>query len=74
MTVDKLGQKLKEMCHNAHKGEKVTMIYLFGITYHFEIKEVGIKQIIEQSGLHNSYTTELSKAIKLAKYVHVNRN
>jgi 5-methylcytosine-specific restriction protein B len=69
MTVNELGHKLKEMYNDAPKGEQVTMIYLFGIKYHNEIKETGIKQVIEQSGILSTYKTELSKAVKLAKYV-----
>jgi purine nucleoside permease len=69
MKHNELSQKLQEMYKNAPQGEKVTMIYLFGITYHAEIKKVGVKQVIEQSGLHSTYQTELAKAIKLAKYV-----
>ena len=69
MTLNELGQQLKEMYTHALKGEQVTMIYVFGIKYYSQIKEVGAKQVIEQSGIHPSYQTELSKAIKLAKYV-----
>lgn len=69
MTLNMLSQKLKEMYENAPKGEQVTMIYLFGIKYSHEIKEYGVKAIIDQSALHKSYHTELSKAIKLSKYV-----
>ena len=66
MTINELGQKLKEMYTDAPNGEHVAMIYLFGIKYHVEIKSVGIKQVIEQSGIRSTYQTELSKAIKLA--------
>jgi hypothetical protein len=69
MTLNDLSSKLQEMYKEAHKGEQVTMIYLFGIMYHNQIKEFGVKQVIEQSGIHSTYQTELSKAIKLAKYV-----
>ena len=69
MTINQLGQELKEMYTNAPKGEQVTNIYLFGIKYCKQIKEVGVKQVIEQSGLRPSYHTELSKAIKIGKYV-----
>jgi hypothetical protein len=71
MTLNELSQKLKEMYDNAPKGEQVTMIYVFGISYHNQIKEMGVKQIIEQSGIHSTYQTELSKAIKLANYVQL---
>jgi len=69
MTLNELSQILKEMYGEASKGEKVTMIYLFGIKFHNEIKEIGVKEVVEQSGLRISYQTELAKAVKLAKYV-----
>ena len=59
------------MYTNAPKGEQVTMIYLFGIKYHEEIKNAGINNVIEQSGIRSTYHTNLSKARKLAKYVIV---
>ena len=69
MTVKELSDILKQMYNDAQKNEKVTMIHLFGIKYHSQIKEIGIKEIIEQSGIYSSYHTEISKGIKLAKYV-----
>lgn len=69
MTTKELSDILEEMYKSAEKNEKVTMIHLFGIKYHSQIKEVGIKNIIEQSGIYSSYHTEISKGIKLAKYV-----
>jgi len=73
MTLNELSQKLSEMYKDAPKGEQVTMIYLFGIKYHSEIKKMGIKEIIAQSGIHSTYQTELSKAIKLSKYVSIHQ-
>lgn len=69
MTLNDLSQKLHDMYSGAPKGEQVTMIYLFGIKYHNEIKEFGVKEVIQQSGILSTYKTELSKAVKLAKYV-----
>jgi 5-methylcytosine-specific restriction protein B len=45
------------------------MIHLFGITYAEEISKHSIKEIIRMSELNPSYGTEVSKGIKLAKYV-----
>ena len=49
--------------------EKVTMIYLYGVKHSDEIQNVGIAVVIEESGIHSTYRTELNKAVKLAKYV-----
>ena len=71
MTIKELSDKLEQMYKGAQKNEKVTMIHLFGIKYHTQIKEVGVQKIIEQSGMPSSYHTEISKGVKLAKYVKV---
>lgn len=71
MTEKELSETLAEMYNNALKGESVSMIHLFGIIYADEIKKYGVKEIVEGSGLNASYGTEVSKGIKLAKYVKV---
>ncbi len=68
-TLNELGSLLGEMYSNALKKEQVTMIQLFGVKYAEDIQKVGIREVIEQSGIHLSYRTELNKAVKLAKYV-----
>ena len=72
MTVNELGQNLEKMCQDAPKNERVVSMYKFGIKYAAEIKDLGrsgIKDVIQQSRLPSTYKTELSKAIKLSKYV-----
>lgn len=69
MTLNELAKKLEDMYLNAPKGEQVTMIHLFGIKYNKQIKEYGVSEVVEQSGIHKSYITEVAKMIKLAKYV-----
>jgi len=71
MTLNELGTKLNEMYNNAPKGDTVAMIHLFGIKYANEIKEskYSKKDIIKQSGIKESYLTELTKGVKLANYV-----
>lgn len=71
MNIKELGGKLKEMYINAPKGDSVAMIHLFGITYANEIinSEYSKKEIITESGISESYITELSKGVKLAEYV-----
>ena len=49
MTVEQLGKKLKEMYDNAPRKEQVTWVHLFGIMYAEQIKEVGIREVIEQA-------------------------
>lgn len=71
MTTKELGLELREMYLNAPKGDAVAMIHLFGIKYADEISnfENPKNEIIQVSGISQSYITELSKGIKLAKYV-----
>ena len=71
MTIKELGLELREMYLNAPKGDAVAMIHLFGIKYADEISnfENAKNEIIQVSGISQSYITELSKGIKLAKYV-----
>lgn len=66
-----LGNKLREMYENAPYGDSVTMIHIFGIKYANEIKQNGftVGNIIKASGINSSYATEVSKGIRLAKYV-----
>lgn len=71
MSLKELGETLSKMYNNAQKGESVAMIHLFGIKYANEIKasEYSKKDIINQSGISESYLTELTKGVKLADYV-----
>ena len=71
MTLKELGEKLNEMYINAPNGDSVAMIHLFGIRYVNEIMQsrYSKKDIAISAGIHESYGTEISKGIKLAKYV-----
>lgn len=71
MTVQELGAKLQEMHANALPGDHVTMIYLFGIKYAEQIKKNthSKRDIADAAGIQQSYATEISKGVKLAKYV-----
>ena len=62
----------------APKGEKVLGIHLFGIKYADELQKLisdgtSIKEIVEKAhplgDSKGSYVTEISKGMKLAKYV-----
>ena len=71
MTLNELGKKLSEMYNNAPKGDSVAMIHLFGIKYANEIllSRFSKKDIANAARIPESYGTEISKGIKLAKYV-----
>ena len=47
------------------------MIHLFGIKYADEIRDCGVPvtTIVRLSGLPHSYNTEVSKGVRLARYV-----
>jgi hypothetical protein len=68
-TALQLGKILEEMYRTAPKKEQVTMIHLFGVQFYQDIQRVGVKEVIEEAGIHSTYRTELNKAVKLAKYV-----
>lgn len=69
--VKELGAILYQMYSNAPTGEQVAHIHLFGIKYGEKItaNRLSIKEIIAESGIKDSYHTELSKGVKLSKYV-----
>ena len=73
LTKHELSAKLNQMYHNAQKGEKVSMIHLFGIKYADGIKESGIapKEIAKDANINESYGTEIGKGMKLRKYVQI---
>lgn len=71
MTENQLWLILKEMYENAQKGYQVANIHLFGVKYAKIIEDSNYKStdIVRASGINSSYATELSKGIKLARYV-----
>ncbi len=71
MTLQELGQKLNEMYFNSEDGEAVAMIHLFGIKYASEIIRSGESKaaIAKAANIRASYATEISKDVKLAKFV-----
>lgn len=75
--IKELGAILNEMYNNASQGEKVTMIYLFAISHAKEIQQnnYSVAEIVRYSGISQSYKIEVSKGIKLKKYVEIgNKN
>ena len=77
MTESELAVELKLMYE---KGiplrEQTTMIHLFGIKYGDVIRKnkYSVKNILKYAEMPESYKTEISKGIKLAKYVTVINN
>lgn len=73
MNVIELANELKDMYENAPDKEQVAFIHLFGIKRGELIKSCGYspKEIVEASGIHKSYITEVSKGVKLSKYVNI---
>ena len=69
MDLIELANKLSDMYNNAPKGDSVAMIHLFGINYAEQIKRNSKIEIIHKAGLPSSYLIELSKGVKLSKYV-----
>jgi len=71
MTLKELGEKLNKMYNNAPTGDSVAMIHLFGIKYANEISisQFSKKDIAIAGKIPESYGTEISKGVNLAKYV-----
>ena len=69
MEIQDLAKILHDMYIEAPKGDQVAKIILFGITYHKELEQFKVKDIVERSGISPKYVTEVSKGRKLAKYV-----
>ncbi len=71
MNVFELGEELKKMYRNAPVGYKVCMIHLFGIRYfnHIIAGKISAAELCYAAGINASYATEVSKGVKLARYV-----
>jgi len=71
MTKEALSLILKDMYENAPRGDRTTMIRLFGIKYADELTSCPspMKEIAELSSVGESYHAEISKGISLSKYV-----
>lgn len=73
MTPQELADILTRMYLDAPYGETATMVHLFGIRYADEIRScrAPITEIVRISDIPDSYHTEVSKMVKLARYVTV---
>lgn len=74
MNLNELAEILNKMYSNAPEGDQVANIHLFGVKYANHILKNNYKatEIVRRSGIKHSYATELSKGIKLSKYVTPN--
>lgn len=75
MKIEELSELLKDRYENAPKKEQVANIHLFGIEYGEIIKKHSYKvsEIIKQAEMKKSYNVELSKGIKLSKFVQLKK-
>lgn len=72
-SLDELGDILRDMYNNAKKGFQVAMIYVFGLRYgQFFVDKYKPIEIVKKANLNDSYETELSKAIRIYKYLKDN--
>jgi len=73
MTKQDLATELKKMYENAPQGDSTTMIRLFGIKYSEELKSCtcSMSEIAELAEIGINYHAEISKGIRLAKYVKI---
>jgi len=71
MNLNELGSILNEMYFESEEGEAVAMIHLFAIRYADEIMASGVsmKAVAKAGGIRESYGTEISKGVKLSKFV-----
>lgn len=71
MTARQLGKVLRAMYRQADENEKVTSVILFGIWYNNELLNNSLSQVMEYAGISFSYHKEISKGIRLARFVSV---
>ena len=71
MTPQELANILSQMYHNAPDNEITTAVHLFGIRYADEIHQCGVPvtQLVGLSSIPASYEVEVSKGVRLARYV-----
>lgn len=71
LSISEFGKILKEMYDSAPEKEKATFIHLFGIKYGELIlrNKYSAAEIVNASGIKESYKTEVRKGVNLSKYV-----
>lgn len=72
MSEHELGELLRQSYDSAKRNEAVLQIHLFAIRYAEEIidNQYSVKAIAQEAGMPG-YVAELSKGLKLAKFVDV---
>lgn len=75
MKIDELSGILKDRYENAPKKEQVANIHLFGIEFAEIIKKNNYKtsELIKLAEMKKSYNVELSKGMKLSKFVTIKK-
>jgi hypothetical protein len=73
-TLQQFGEILKDMYDNAEDKMQVASIHIFGIKYGKNILEKNFRapDIIKESGLNDSYSTELQKALNIYRCLNKN--
>ena len=71
MNIEEAADLLGNMYENAAQGEQVTSIHVFGIIYADTIRSMSKKELAKHAGICESYHTEISKGIRLAKHVQL---
>jgi hypothetical protein len=71
--LDELARELKANYVGAPRSQKVVQIHLFGIRRAATLKNISLPDLLARAGMPDSYKTELSKGIRLADHVQVNR-
>ncbi len=76
MTINKLGEILREMHSNAAPGDLAVTIHLFGVQYSTQIEDCGgtARDVAKAAGIPESYGTEIRKGVRFAEYVTVKRS
>ena len=74
LSIEDLGNILKDAYNSAGENQKVVTIHVFGIKFAKLILNKGYKvnEIISNAGLNPSYGTEVSKGIGIYKYITEN--
>jgi len=73
-TLQQLGEMIRNMYDNAEDKMQVASIHIFGIKYGKNILEKNFRapDIIKVSGLNDSYSTELQKALNIYRCLNKN--
>ena len=74
MQISQAAQILRRMYDAAEPyREQVTAIHYFAIKYANQIEDISPKDIVVSAEMPEAYKTEISKGIRLAKYVTISR-